>query len=361
MSANITTTETANRPWRLRSWLGPRSVAIVLVVVLAATTAGAWGLVRSGSPKPTGLVDRASWLATITERTITSQQLVNGTLGFAGAASVLQAVGTAPDAVAQADEKAAAAEQSLVQASTDRSAAEATLSDDLRTLASDQVAADQKQVEADWQKVGADQKALAQAQASVATAERSSPVARSAAADAHGSALAFGQTSTYTTLPAIGQVVTRGQALFAISAQPVPLLYGPVMPWRAFSPGMSAGPDVAELNQNLADLGYGAGLAASDSSAAIRRPPSASSSERSDYLRRVSCCGVRSCSSRVPCGSPPSRPSSVPLSNRERPCSTSRPPPARSRSSSTPPSNPRSGRATPSSSRSRTRRRRRRP
>lgn len=259
VNTNVATTETAN--WSRRFWrrLGRRGIVIVLVVVVAATAAGAWGVVRSGSPEPSAVGDLAASLATITKRTITAQQQVNGTLGFAGAASVLQPVGTAPEAVAQADEKALAAEENVVQARADLSAAYATL------------AADEDRVDADWQKVRADQQAVARARASVVNAGQSWAFARSAAGDAHASALAFGQTSTYTALPAIGQVLTRGEPLFSISAQPVPLLYGPVTPWRAFRPGMAAGPDVKALNQNLADLGYGAGLAASDRFSSVTR------------------------------------------------------------------------------------------
>lgn len=39
------------------------------------------------------------------------------------------------------------------------------------------------------------------------------------------------------------------------------LLYGSVFPARAFVAGMSAGPEVAELNANLEALGYGQGIA----------------------------------------------------------------------------------------------------
>ncbi len=69
-----------------------------------------------------------------------------------------------------------------------------------------------------------------------------------------------GQSSTYSELPAVGQVVSRGKELFAIGGQPVALLYGSVTPWRAFAPGMTPGEDVAQLNANLAALGYENGL-----------------------------------------------------------------------------------------------------
>jgi peptidoglycan hydrolase-like protein with peptidoglycan-binding domain len=70
----------------------------------------------------------------------------------------------------------------------------------------------------------------------------------------------YGQSSTFTKLPSVGQVVRRGESLYEIDGQPVVLLYGPVFPARAFVAGMSAGSDVAELNANLEALGYGQGL-----------------------------------------------------------------------------------------------------
>jgi peptidoglycan hydrolase-like protein with peptidoglycan-binding domain len=57
------------------------------------------------------------------------------------------------------------------------------------------------------------------------------------------------------------------------------LQYGSVAPTRAFTLGMSAGPDVAELNANLQALGYGQGLAGDEfttaTAAAIRALQSA--------------------------------------------------------------------------------------
>jgi multidrug efflux pump subunit AcrA (membrane-fusion protein) len=69
-----------------------------------------------------------------------------------------------------------------------------------------------------------------------------------------------GGSPTYTYLPQVGQVVRRGQELFAIDGQESILFYGNVTPWRAFMPGMSPGPDVAALNTNLNALGYGKDL-----------------------------------------------------------------------------------------------------
>ena len=64
-----------------------------------------------------------------------------------------------------------------------------------------------------------------------------------------------------TWLPAAGSVVWRGQALFQLSGQPVTLLYGPVPAWRDIGPGMTPGPDVRELQRNLATLGFTRGPA----------------------------------------------------------------------------------------------------
>ena len=67
--------------------------------------------------------------------------------------------------------------------------------------------------------------------------------------------------------------------MYAISGQPVLLLYGSVAPTRAFTAGMSPGHDVAALNANLDALGYGQGLAGDEfttaTAAAIRALQSA--------------------------------------------------------------------------------------
>jgi hypothetical protein len=68
----------------------------------------------------------------------------------------------------------------------------------------------------------------------------------------------------YTSLPQPGQVIRQGQPLYSVGGQPVPLLYGSVPAYRAFSAGMSDGSDVGQLNRALIALGYGAGLTQGD-------------------------------------------------------------------------------------------------
>jgi peptidoglycan hydrolase-like protein with peptidoglycan-binding domain len=64
-----------------------------------------------------------------------------------------------------------------------------------------------------------------------------------------------------TWLPAPGDVVRRGHPLFAVDGQPATLLYGAIPAWRAFAPGMSPGPDITQLQRNLAALGFAPGPA----------------------------------------------------------------------------------------------------
>ena len=64
-----------------------------------------------------------------------------------------------------------------------------------------------------------------------------------------------------TWLPAVGATVRRGQPLFTVSGQPTVLLYGSLPAWRTFAPGMTPGPDVAQLQRNLAGLGFDPGPA----------------------------------------------------------------------------------------------------
>lgn len=61
--------------------------------------------------------------------------------------------------------------------------------------------------------------------------------------------------------PSIGATVRRGQPLFSVSGQPAVLLYGALPAWRTFEPGMTSGPDVRQLQRNLAALGFDPGSA----------------------------------------------------------------------------------------------------
>jgi hypothetical protein len=61
---------------------------------------------------------------------------------------------------------------------------------------------------------------------------------------------------TFTWLPAVGALIGRGGTLWQIDDLPIVLMYGSVPAYRTLKQGVSDGPDVSELNENLIDLGF---------------------------------------------------------------------------------------------------------
>ncbi len=256
----------------------------------------------SGSGKPNGAAEDASHtsLATVTEQSLSAQTQVSATLGYAGAGNIRVPTGTPPSALQQAEQAVSSSERMLQGAKESLSADRATLANaqatasaardreavdcagdnaaeaapgsssangeaasndspssggsssvcasDVQTLTSDRQSSSSAAM-----KVQSDRASLSSAQAALTSAEASSSTTRSSLAD-------YGQSSTFTMLPAVGQVLARGQSVFALSGDPAVLLYGSVVPSRAFVAGMSPGGDVAALNANLDALGYGTGL-----------------------------------------------------------------------------------------------------
>jgi multidrug efflux pump subunit AcrA (membrane-fusion protein) len=274
-------------------------VLVVAVVVVIATDP------FSGSGKSTGgVADNASatTLAAVKRQSLSQQTQVSGTLGYGGSSSIRVPSGTAPSAVEQASEHVASAETMLASARMTLASDTQALSDHQATLtaarAKEQVdcagegaaeaasagsspasendspsgggscSSDVTAVSTAQQgatsaaaKVTADSSQVSSAEKSLASAQSNLSTARSAAA-------LYGQSSTFTKLPSVGQIVRRGQSLYEISGQPVLLLYGSAPATRAFIAGMSPGRDVAELNANLDALGYGQGLAGDEFTAA---------------------------------------------------------------------------------------------
>jgi len=78
-----------------------------------------------------------------------------------------------------------------------------------------------------------------------------------------------------TGLADLGATVNRGGTLYAVDNQAVRLLFGAVPAYRGFAAGMADGPDVAELEANLAALGFAPGTVDNHfnaaTAAAIRR------------------------------------------------------------------------------------------
>jgi peptidoglycan hydrolase-like protein with peptidoglycan-binding domain len=97
-----------------------------------------------------------------------------------------------------------------------------------------------------------------------ATVERRDLVDRESIAGTLGYAdhgtLSASTAGVLTALRDPGSVVTRGHSLYDIDDEPAAfLLYGTLPAWRNFSPGMSDGEDVRQLERNLRALGYDPG------------------------------------------------------------------------------------------------------
>jgi peptidoglycan hydrolase-like protein with peptidoglycan-binding domain len=59
----------------------------------------------------------------------------------------------------------------------------------------------------------------------------------------------------FTSLPAPGSVLTRGQVVYRVDGRPIPLFYGDAPEWRQLSAGVADGTDSYELQANLIALG----------------------------------------------------------------------------------------------------------
>ncbi|HEY4452421.1 MAG TPA: peptidoglycan-binding protein [Solirubrobacteraceae bacterium] len=271
------------------------TLVAAVVVLIAADPFGGPGRSSGGI----GANAIATSLATVKRQSLSQQTQVSGTLGYAGSSSIRVPSGTAPSAVQQAGQQITSAETMLA-------AARATLASDAQTLAGHRatLAAARAKEQIDCAGQGAaeaassgsspggesgggsscsgDVQAVSSAQqnasgaATKATGDRSQASsaekqlasAESSLSTARSSAALYGQGSTFTALPSVGEVIDRGGSLYRISGQPVLLMYGSVQPTRAFVAGMSTGGDVAELNANLQALGYARGLAGDQFTAA---------------------------------------------------------------------------------------------
>jgi hypothetical protein len=69
-------------------------------------------------------------------------------------------------------------------------------------------------------------------------------------------ALSGRKPGTITALPAQGTVLERGKTVYQVDAKPVPLFYADIPLYRDLAAGMTDGPDVKVLEENLKALGY---------------------------------------------------------------------------------------------------------
>ncbi len=68
----------------------------------------------------------------------------------------------------------------------------------------------------------------------------------------------------FTSLPAPGALITRGQVIYRVDGRPIPLFYGDAPEWRQVSSGVADGTDSYELQANLIALGLAPSLLRAD-------------------------------------------------------------------------------------------------
>src|SRR5580704_11262949 len=222
--------------------------------------------------------------ATVVRTTLINTVQVGGSVGYNGSYTVAAPSGASASTIAQDQQAVAADDQALSadeQAESDASAsgdqavaaAQANVGTDQAALAADQAAevkacagsgASSSACTGDEQKVSADQAALTQARQQLAAAQAAAKTDDDQATLTSDQATAMSPGTTYTWLPQVGQVISLDQRAYAVSGEPVPLLYGSIPAYRAFYVGMPDGRDVGELTRDLIALGYGDGLAESD-------------------------------------------------------------------------------------------------
>jgi peptidoglycan hydrolase-like protein with peptidoglycan-binding domain len=285
-------------------------LGLVLVALAAIVVTDPFG---AGKPSRASEASRTS-LATVARRLLSSQTQVNATLGYGGAANIRLPSGTQPSAVQQAEQAVTSSERMLHAARASLSTDSTTLANahatataalqkqsvdcagsnaaqaapsssppsgeaassgsptsngDAGICASDVQAAASEQQNSSTAaiKLRSDRASLSSALAALDSAEVSASAARATAAD-------YGQGATFTELPALGRVISRGQSVFALSGRQTVLMYGSLVPSRVFVAGISPGNDVRALNANLAALGYGGGSSgdtfSAETEAAIR-------------------------------------------------------------------------------------------
>jgi Putative peptidoglycan binding domain len=266
---------------------------VVAGVVAVAATGSNDGAAASSSSSSTAT-------AAVVRTTLTTSVQEGGSIGFGGSYTIAAPSGTSSQQLAQDQlgvtkdqQSLAAEEQAESDAATadnqDIAAAETSVSTDQSTLSADQAkeagdcagtSASSSACSSDTQKVSQDQTQLTQAQQQLTSAQGSATRDHDqsqASVETDETTLQGDQASlalaeqnatnpgtTYTALPRVGDVLEEDQAVYSVNNQPVPLLYGSVVAYRAFYVGMSDGADVGELTADLIALGYGAGVAQSD-------------------------------------------------------------------------------------------------
>jgi HlyD family secretion protein len=242
-----------NRKRRLLAGAGLVLVATVVTNPFGGSTGSSGGVGDNAT---------ATSLATVSRRSLSSQTQVSGTLGFAGSSSIRVPSGTAPSAVSQAQQSVANAEAMLSTARMSLAADSEALAEDRATASAARAkeavdcagegaaesassgspasdgsagggsggsglcASDAQAATSGAQSSSGAAMRLTSDRAQVSSAEKQLASAQSSASAARASEVVYGQSSTFTALPAVGEVISSGQTLYAIGGRPVVLRYG---------------------------------------------------------------------------------------------------------------------------------------
>ena len=280
------------------------AIAAFAGAVVGGMVAGAIAIASSGGNGDGAAASPSDGSSTATaavvRTSLTTSVQEGGSIGFGGSYTVAAPSGTSTQELAQDQLAVTKDQQSLSadeQAESDTAtadnqaigAAQASVSAGQSTLGADQAqeagdcggtGATSPACSSDTQKVSQDQLQLTQAQQQLTSAQDSATrdhdenqakiQSDQTALQGDEAALALAQENaanpgtTYTGLPAVGDVIKEDQSVYSVSNQSVPLLYGSVTAYRAFYIGMPDGSDVGELTADLIALGYGSGLTQSN-------------------------------------------------------------------------------------------------
>lgn len=279
-------------PSTVASRLTMRRTVVLGLLTLIVLVGGALALPRlAGHRAPSTTAAALLSTATVVRRDLASRERVNGKLGFAGQFNVNNqyALGVSPTQAASlqhaVDAAQAAYNDAVARVNLTNQIDASKVAADKSQLSSDQqkynsdgcsgtpqppvciqdqqaIANDQKQLTQDQDQQQMDrvngQSTLDQARASLISAEDNQASGGSSGSGGSGSGSGgggAGASVNVTWLPAPGEVISRGQTLYKVNRQPIPLFYGGEPLSRQLSEGVS-GDDVQELEENLLALGY---------------------------------------------------------------------------------------------------------
>jgi hypothetical protein len=289
-----------------------QAAGLVVTVVTVAVMLGMVDPFGSPARSSSGVVDNTYPTSTlvVAQTSLSSQTSIGGTLGFVGSTAVTIPAGTAASQVrgdlqtvastaarvrddrstlAQVEATAGPENASTILAASQAVADDGTKVQAVRSqLAKAQrakcrgtvmrsCASERISISRDETSLGEAEDALAvdrlRAGSSARSAEQTlagdeTTLSATKSALAGDEAQATNPNATFTSLPAPGRVITRGEVVFSLNDQPVPLLYGAATLYRDIAPGVGDGPDVLELERNLVALGFQHGPASDHFSAA---------------------------------------------------------------------------------------------